>query len=245
VPRNPESGNLEVFLASDPRDNPGRKLGEEYGLNTLHAERCDECSFLEPGTPDYKKTLEILPRLIELVGSADRVNVRFDPILNLVDGQGHALTNFDLFPHIAQRYKEHGVREFTVSWATIYPRVRRRLVALGFAELDAGPAVKRRQAHKLKQWARSLAIRVKGCCTQPFLPGFGCINGDLLCHLHPSWDACSVEKAPGQRELCPCTKSRDIGWYYPCPNGCGYCYAQPGFDPRRASDTGGGLNSGS
>ncbi len=184
-------------------------------------------SFLEPGVPDHSKTLDMLPKLIEIVGSPKRVNVRFDPILNLADAQGHVLTNFHMFPEIAQRCREHDVREFTVSWATIYPRVRRRLAALGFVELEASPSLKRRQARTLNEWARSFGINVKGCCTQPFLPGFGCINGGVLSSLHPKGKSCTLKRAAGQRKLCLCTSSRDIGWYYPCPNGCVYCYAQP------------------
>lgn len=187
-------------------------------------------SFLEPNIPRYQETIDLLPKLIDFVKSPKRVNIRFDPILNLVHGDGSIISNLDLFPTVAEGCREQGVTELTVSWMAAYKKVKRRLGKLGFVEFEASDALKKKQAEKLNHWAKGLGVHIKGCCTQPYLSGYGCINGRLLSELHPKKEKCTLEKPTGQRELCVCTKSYDIGWYYWCPNGCPYCYAQPKFD---------------
>lgn len=191
-------------------------------------------SFLEPNIPHYLKKIDILPKLIDIVKSPNRVNIRFDPILNIVHRDGKVLSNLDLFPEIAESCKDQGISEFTVSWMAAYEKVKRRLGALGFVKFEADKTLKEEQARKLNVWGRVIDVHIKGCCTQPYLPAYGCINGRLLSELHPRKEKCTLEKPTGQRELCVCTKSRDIGWYYMCPNGCAYCYAQPKFDLSKA-----------
>ncbi len=64
-------------------------------------------------------------------------------------------------------------------------------------------------------------------CCEPSLPVQRCIDGALLARLHPTGEPCKTERARGQRKLCGCTVSLDVGHYLPCPNGCVYCYAHP------------------
>jgi DNA repair photolyase len=187
-------------------------------------------SFLEPNTRPSQETIDLLPKMIDFVGIPERVNIRFDPILNLNHKDGKTLSNFHLFPKIAEQCKEHGITEFTFSWMTAYKKVQRRLEALGFERLEATSELKTKQVKQLNAWSKEFSVNVKGFCTEPFYPSYGCINGTLLTQLHPKKEQCTLEKPSGQRALCACTKSRDIGWYYSCPNGCAYCYGQAKFD---------------
>jgi hypothetical protein len=77
-------------------------------------------SFLELNIPPYQETMDILPRIVDFVKIPERVNIRFDPIINLVHEDGYMLSNFPLFPEIAKQCKEQGVNVFTVSWVTAY-----------------------------------------------------------------------------------------------------------------------------
>lgn len=193
-------------------------------------------SFLEPNIPHSQEIIDLLPKLIDFVKSPKRINVRFDPILNLIHKDGRVLSNFSLFPDIAEQCKEQEVREFTISWITAYKKVERRLSALGFTKFEADDTLKTKQAKQLHKWANMLNVNIKGCCTQPFFPTYGCINGKLLSELHPRKENCTLEKPLGQRRLCHCTKSMDIGWYYSCHNGCTYCYGHPKFDYKKSLD---------
>ena len=74
--------------------------------------------------------------------------------------------------------------------------------------------------------AAAHAITLHGCCV-PGMPRSRCIDGGLLAHLHPAGEPCATARAKGQRELCGCTESYDVGWYEPCRHGCVYCYANP------------------
>lgn len=183
--------------------------------------------FLEPNIRPFEETISFLPKVVDLVGTPRRISVRFDPIINIVHESGMAISNFHLFPRVAEGSIDNGITRFTVSWMSAYSKVRRRLEALGFAELEPNDSIKKKQARKLRTWEKRLAIDIKGCCTQPFFPAAGCIDGTLLSNLHPKGEKCSLEKPLGQRPLCGCTTSIDIGWYYQCPNGCVYCYGQP------------------
>lgn len=219
------------YLLFQPSNNPLLTRLLEYDHIYMHITITGlGSSFLEPHTSPYIDTIDLMPRLIDVVGSPTRINVRFDPILNLIHETGATLSNLGLFPTIVEGCKEQGVTDFTISWMAAYTKVKRRLSNLGFVKFEADDTLKRKQAEKLNHWAKSLGININGCCTQPNFPGYGCINGRRLSELHPKKAQCTLETPSGQRALCVCTLSRDIGWYLSCPNGCAYCYGQPKFE---------------
>ena len=181
---------------------------------------------LEPGVPKMEEALSVLPRVVEVAGSGERVTVRFDPIVNLSGPKVPRFTNIGLFPQVARRALRAGIRRLKVSWVHPYQKVKRRLGRIGLEILD-DPALKHSQAELLAGWSRELGVQLSGCCTQPFLEASACIDGALLSRLHPGGEECSLRKARDQRKLCLCTESLDIGWYLSCPGGCRYCYGQP------------------
>ena len=83
------------------------------------------------------------------------------------------------------------------------------------------------QAERLRKMAADQGMDLYFCAMEGF-PVSRCIDGGLLGEIHPDGWPCSGEKARGQRALCGCTESLDIGWYsLSCGHGCLYCYAIP------------------
>ena len=181
---------------------------------------------LEPRVPSTGASLEALGQVIDRISGPDHVAVRFDPIVHLRLADGRFYSNLDEFETVAERAAGLGVRRIIVSWMQVYRKVHRRLERLGIEPVD--PPSQRQEAEHLSEVAGRLGMEVRGCCV-PGWPRGACIDGRLFRNLHPGAEACSVAKARGQRELCGCTHSIDIGWYGPCVHGCVYCYANPTF----------------
>ena len=193
-------------------------------------------SALEPNVPPAEALLPLLPKLIEWLGSPERLHWRFDPLVE-VNGSEGSLGNVDLelFRRLAQEFAREGIGVVRTSFVTLYPKVVRRLAAAGLAPRDFTLEERVRLLAGMGEIAASLGMQLLTCCEPlgvcpPGKPGFprqACIDGRLLARLHPQREPCSQRRARGQRPLCGCTESFDVGHYLRCPNGCLYCYAQP------------------
>ncbi|MBM4333266.1 MAG: DUF1848 domain-containing protein [Deltaproteobacteria bacterium] len=180
----------------------------------------------EPMIPPWKGVVEMIEPLIYLVGDPRRISWRFDPIL-IVEGNGKAYSNFDLFPMLAEEITRYGIESCRVSWVSPYKKVLTRLAKKGWRLANQSLSERITQADQLAEVAREYGMNLHFCSMER-LPISRCIDGELLSAIHPDGLGCSKEKAIGQRELCGCTKSVDIGWYsLKCKHGCLYCYASP------------------
>ncbi len=183
-------------------------------------------TMLEPGVPEARYVLGLLPDLINLTGSPHRIRLRFDPIVHLKLQNGSAYSNFSQFESIAATAKNSGITQIITSWMSEYPKVTKRLQKSGIFSLPVSNDLKRVEYEELLDICMRIGMHLSVCCDPQFNVSC-CIDGSLLNRMHPSGKNCSTEKAGAQREKCGCTKSRDIGWYYPCQGGCLYCYANP------------------
>jgi hypothetical protein len=181
---------------------------------------------LEPRIPPWQDVAALLPRMVKLVKSPQRIAWRFDPIMEICDSQA-TYSNLPLFDSLAERISPLGIPTCRVSWVSPYRKVLRRLENRGFRLRMASQEEKERQALELQRKAEGFGFEVHYCCVEGF-PRSRCIDGKLLSGLHPEALPCSQKKAKGQRKLCGCTESLDIGWYsQKCGHGCLYCYAEP------------------
>ena len=181
---------------------------------------------LEPNVPPPADVLKRLPEVVTLTGDPRRIRFRFDPINHVRNKNGPEITNLNLFPSITRQATAAGIRNVSISWMTLYPKVARRLAENGYHAISISSARQQEEATWLIKEAQSLGLKLHFCS----VPGFeksSCIDGRLLTELHPDGERCTWAKASGQRQYCGCTRSWDIGWYYACPHGCLYCYANP------------------
>jgi len=230
----PEKVHTIVLWTKTPQlifKEPVKSVLKQYNLFVLCTVTGLGGTFLEP---NILKPTEVTPHLQRIInefldGDPEKIHVRFDPILNLLI-DGTKLTNLYKFPDVIELVAPAEIKTFKVSWATYYEKVKKRLDerGIGIADFDLED-----QARYLVENAQKYDIELRGCCVDPELEGMGiknmgCIDGEELQKLHPNREPYPEDRATGQRELCRCTRSIDIGWYSMiCPNGCIYCYANP------------------
>jgi len=183
---------------------------------------------LEPSIPPWPEVVSQLPELIEFAGNPRRISVRYDPIVHWYEGQ-QIKSNLPFAEPILREVSKAGITAVRVSFATLYGKVRKRK---GWHWYDPIPTQRLEITRELVTLARSLGLTLYSC-SQSDLQLAGavpsrCIDGELLCALHPYKLPAATDKDPGQRPECGCTLSVDIGSYLMrCPNGCRYCYANP------------------
>jgi len=126
-----------------------------------------------------------------------------------------------------------GVKEVIFSFATIYPKVKNRMLMRGFSPLNLPTKKKEEITQKMIKISDNYDVILKACCQPDLLK----INGIEQAHCI---DAKKIEKLigepvenvrdKGQRKDCGCYKSKDIGGYtgiFRCKHNCAYCYASP------------------
>ena len=215
--------------------NPGAVLGHPDLLQTLRG--YEQVFFhvtitgmggtrLEPLSPSMSESLAALGAVVGLAGVPERVRVRFDPVVHLVLPDGRRYTNLRHIGEVASACGRLGIPEVVTSWMERYPKVRRRLEGVGIASAAVSEDTVRTDAAFMLERCHAAGVRLTGCCAPP-LESSRCIDGELFNRLHPLGRKCSTARARGQRPLCTCSTSRDIGWYTACAHGCLYCYANP------------------
>lgn len=179
----------------------------------------------EPMIPPWEKVVKMIGPLVDLVGDPSRISWRFDPIIK-VEKNGKAYSNFELFPALVETIVPFGIKSCRVSWVSPYKKVVTRLAQEGWHLISQIQSERNAQADQLADVAQKNGMHIHFCSMEGF-PISSCIDGELLNKLHPAGLVCSREKAKGQRKLCGCTQSVDLGWYsLQCKHGCLYCYAR-------------------
>ncbi|MGN0080596.1 MAG: DUF1848 family protein, partial [Bacteroides fragilis] len=197
----------------------------QFTLNDYDAEQ------LEPGVPRLAERIDTFKRIVDEQGLGSVV-WRFDPLI-LTDKISEELLLHKISA-IAEQLKGY-TKKLVFSFADIigYRSVARNLRAasIDFREWDT---------ETMLTFARRLAdmrlpFRLATCAEAIDLEEFGiehnrCIDPELIACRAPD-DAelqSFLQRAKsdsGQRKLCGCILSKDIGAYNTCPHLCRYCYA--------------------
>lgn len=178
---------------------------------------------LEPGVPSWEQMVPVF-RALAARTSPLHVQWRFDPIL-FTDELGAAFY-LRRFAQIAEALAGATTRCY-FSFATLYPKVQKRLLRAGIRVHDPPLEEKIALVERLAERAAQAGITLYACCQDALLSArvrkAHCIDGDLLAQLFP--DRPLVSMPHRIREQCGCVVSQDVGAYDTCPHGCLYCYA--------------------
>ena len=160
---------------------------------------------------------------------------RYDPIVfsSITNADFHRQT----YSRIARELRGY-TRRSVISILDLYPRLKKRLEELkreGIIPL-AGREISGRWfdecMNALALSARGCGMEIVSCAESIDLTPYGikpgkCIDDELIKDVFGL--SVSARKDPGQRKLCNCVRSRDIGVYDTCVFGCRYCYATTSF----------------
>ncbi len=185
----------------------------------------------EQGVPSPEIAMAQLKPLADWWGP-ERIGLRFDPVVYWWEG-GRVKTNLRFFERLAPLLERLKIRRVIFSFVTWYPKAVRRTKAAGMEFYDPPVEEKKQAASYLLSVSRAYGLSLEAC-SQPeevLVPGIergACINAELLSRLHPHGWKIHPGEDTGQRLLCGCSKSIDIGSYsLPCQHLCLYCYANP------------------
>ncbi len=228
----------------DEIDRRGLGYYVQFTLNDYEAEG------LEPGVPPLAERIETFSALSRRLGR-ERVIWRFDPLLlnshldvdellrrvQRVGDQIAATTSRLVFSFLD-----------IAAYRTVGRRLRRRDPSLR----EFTTAEMHQAAGGIAELCRGWGLPAFACAESLDLAGYGiepsrCIDGELILRLvgedpdplrlferiptsEPSLRTSTTGQAvrrrdPGQRPLCGCAPSKDIGRYGTCRHGCLYCYA--------------------
>ncbi|KPL00298.1 MAG: hypothetical protein AMJ90_08460 [candidate division Zixibacteria bacterium SM23_73_2] len=218
--------NPENILKHKKLNKTLKSLDQVYVLLTITGLGGTE---LEPNAPSNEKVLQLLPKLIDFLGSSKRLAIRYDPLLDVYYKDEVHLTNIDMeiFKNLLKDIKGSGIERVITSYITLYPKVVKRLEKNNFRVV---PHSKDEIENFIQKRMIPLCEKENlklNTCVLPDLTTTGCIEGKLLSELHPEKERCSLAKDQSQRPNCHCTKSLDIGEWFSCYHGCFYCYGNP------------------
>jgi hypothetical protein len=123
-----------------------------------------------------------------------------------------------------------GVNRCTISFMDFYDKVVKRLADNSIKIHDIDKGLKIEIAQGIIDAANQRGMKLCLCAQEMAseLTGYedvGCIDGEVLMDLYGG--RTTKSKDGGQRKLCKCVKTSDIGSYLtqPCSFRCKYCYA--------------------
>lgn len=177
---------------------------------------------LEPGLPDKRELIATFRALSTEIG-AEKVVWRYDPIIftSRYDLQYHA----GHFAWLCEQLRGSTER-CIISFYDHYNFVRRNLNGIEILPVDSARI--REIALIFAETAGKNGLTVESCAESENLEEFGIAHGrcidDRLINRICGRDL-HLKRDHGQRPLCGCVKSVDIGAYSTCLHGCRYCYA--------------------
>jgi DNA repair photolyase len=250
---------LIVFWSKNPKamikhldyfDDQNINYYFQYTLNDYDKEK------LEANVPSVEKRIETFIELSEKIGK-EKVIWRFDPYILTNSSDVQELLKRT--EYIGDKLYGH-TEKLVFSFADInsYRKVENNLNRQKVLYSEFSPETMNELAQGLMQLNKKWKYEVGTCAEKIDLAQYKivhnkCVDDDLMIKLfHDDRElmrvlgvkvngpdlfnsGSTIEKGkslkdPGQRALCGCIISKDIGQYNTCPHGCVYCYANTSHD---------------
>ncbi|MFQ3610209.1 MAG: DUF1848 domain-containing protein [Fimbriimonadales bacterium] len=190
---------------------------------------------IDPKSPSLEVSLETFKELSEHVGNL-RVIWRYDPIVfsSITEPEYHV----ERHARIAEQLRGYCERN-VISIVDDYRKTAKRIENLERQDIKFykwNQDLHGEVIRKIADTAKRNGMEIFSCAEDIDLTPYGvkkgkCVDDDLISKLWGSVIPRKLEyrKDRGQREVCGCTESRDIGMYDSCLFGCVYCYATSCF----------------
>ncbi len=188
---------------------------------------------LEPNVPNLGKRTELFREISRKIGR-EKVIWRFDPIIFLNDTSVKDVV--EKFRRISRDLEGYTERVIT-SVMTPYKKVVRRMRKAGFPPREPSEKEIIDLGRNLKEIASNRGMEIQTCADR-FWKLFESVSVRKGACIDPEYikNAFSgnikliegvkkLKKDRGQRSLCGCVESVDIGRYKTCKFNCTYCYA--------------------
>ncbi len=196
------------------------ELGYEYYFHfTITPYQTD----IEPGLKDKKESVKNFIRLSEKIGK-EKVILRYDPILftpkYTIDYHEKA------FEKLCKQVGMH-TKKVVISFVDHYRKNHKKLIEADILEPEENQV--RDLSVRLVKIASQYGLYLETCAEKYDLADLGikhgaCIDGSYIAELIGS-KLINENRKDGNRALCGCMESIDIGQYDTCLHACTYCYA--------------------
>ena len=244
---------LVVFWTKNPKplmkhlDYINEKIPNYYFQYTLNDYDVEK---LEPSVLDVKRRVDTFVELSDKIGK-EKIIWRFDPLM-LTDkiGVDELLRKTENVGNQLKGYTDKMI--FSFADIKNYKKVQYNLQKNNVNYVEFDEEKMNQYASGLQELNKNWGFEIGTCAEKIPLEQYGikhnkCIDDDLMIklfkHDEKLMEFLGVKIIPnnfsrediikktrdnkdkGQRELCGCIMSKDIGEYNTCPHGCKYCYA--------------------
>ena len=182
---------------------------------------------IEPNVPEKKNIIENFIELSKKIGK-EKVIWRYDPIL--LSGKYDLDYHKKWFKRLCETLSPY-TEKCVISFLDDYSFLRSNLNSLEINDLTERNMFE--IASELSKIARLYNLPLTTCCEKIDLDMLKiqhnkCVDGDLIERITRL--KINKRKDSGQRPLCGCIESREIGSFNTCRHKCAYCYARRGRD---------------
>ncbi len=191
---------------------------------------------LEPKLPDLQKRIDVFKEISRRIGK-ERVIWRFDPIVLIknIISPDDIVERFETIARELSGFTKRVIISFMTPYKKVLYRFKKIKIEYTQPTVDEVYYI----AERLGKISKKFGIEIQSC-SERFnalgeLEAFGikkgaCIDKNYIMHVFSENnelvnEVSRLKKDRGQRSLCLCVESVDIGEYNTCKFDCVYCYA--------------------